>query len=126
MTDIEQQARELLAAECEKVGFTEAADRVRIADFTGDAGVGYEIAIQAIAAALASQPQALAVPDDVQRNAARYLFLRSLSVEASHSDGLDVVLWVGDYGACPRGEDLDAEIDAWAMRAAVQQAEGEH
>lgn len=87
MTDIEQQARELLAAECEKVGFTEAADRVRIADFTGDAGVGYEIAIQAIAAALASQPQApaAAVSEDLRRDAERYRWLRNESSVATDS-----------------------------------------
>lgn len=50
--DVEQRARELLAAQCEIDGMPEAAEMVRSGTFKGDAADGYQTTMRAIIAAL--------------------------------------------------------------------------
>ncbi|MCX2894831.1 hypothetical protein ORG27_14725 [Stenotrophomonas lactitubi] len=60
--DVEQRARELLAAQCEIDGMPEAAEMVRAGTFKGDAVDGFQTTIRAIIAALTPPEGYVLVP----------------------------------------------------------------
>ncbi|MCW0413523.1 hypothetical protein NG831_06310 [Xanthomonas sacchari] len=102
MADIEQRARELLAAEYRKAGKTDWAESIAANDYAESE----HYALLAISAALASQAQ---VPEDVLRDAERYRLIRNCTVDGWVESA---ILHHARYAEVKMGEQLDAAIDA--------------